>query len=232
MSSTPESIAAEPARRGWLKGLGALLTGVLLLGKNRRAAAAPADVFSTNGSDIFLGEIMMVPWNVVPRGFARCDGQLLPINQNQALFALLGTYYGGNGQTNFALPDLRGRIPVQSGSLNYAHGQRAGTESHTLTLAQLPAHMHGMKASTERGTTELSGVPGATPLHHYLADNGGGGPQYGNSPGAAMAAFGPSGLPVNTTTAVGGSQAHNNMQPFTCIHFLIAITGIFPSPNP
>jgi microcystin-dependent protein len=229
MLSTPESTTPVPARRGWLKGLGALLTGGLLLGKSRAAAARPAQVFDTNGQTIFLGEIMMVAFNFPPRGFALCNGQQLLIAQNQALFALLGTTYGGNGQTTFALPDLRGRIPVQGGSYDYPLGQADGAETHTLTQAQIPAHVHGLKVSPDRGTTELSGVAGTTPVHNYLADSGGGAPQYGTTPNAAMAVTDASGALVNTTSFAGGSAPHSNLQPFACINFVIAITGIFPS---
>jgi microcystin-dependent protein len=234
MSTTAEP--TRPARRGWLKGLGALLTGGLLLSKNR-VAAAPTEVRSTNVSgQIFLGEIMMVAFNFAPRGFALCNGQLLPINQNQALFALLGTSYGGNGQTTFALPDLRGRIPVSFGSTAdgtyYSQGQKGGAEAHTLTPAQLPPHLHGLKVSADRGTTDLAGIAGTTPVHNYLADSGGGAPQYGGTPNATMATAGPGSTVVNTSTAVGGSQPHENMQPSLCINFVIAITnGVFPSQN-
>ncbi len=230
MSSTAET--TSPARRGWLKGLGALLTGGLLLGKNR-AAAAPAEALSpTSGGQIFLGEIMMVSFNYAPQGFALCNGQQLPINQNQALFSLLGTRYGGNGQTTFALPDLRGRVPVSAGSNangTYLLGQKGGAETHTLTLAQLPPHVHGLKASTDRGTTSLAGIAGTTPTHNYLADSGGGAPQYGGTPNAKMATVGAGSTVVNTSTAVGGGQAHSNMQPYLCINFIIAIQGVFPS---
>jgi len=229
MSTTAEPTA--PARRGWLKGLGALLTGGLLLGKNR-AAAAPADVRSTNGAQqIFLGEIMMVAFNFAPKGFALCNGQQLPINQNQALFALLGTTYGGNGMTTFALPDLRGRVPVSYGGYDYSLGQQGGTEATTLTLAQLPPHVHGLKASTDRGTTHLAGLAGTTPVHNYLADSGGGAPQYGGTPNATMATTGPNATTVNTSTAAGGSQPHTNLQPYLCLNFVIALQGVFPSQN-
>ena len=231
MSSPAET--TDPARRGWLKGLGALLTGGLLLGNKRAVAAPAADVFSTNISgQVFLGEIMMVAFNFAPRGFALCNGQLLPINSNQALFALLGTRFGGNGQTTFGLPDLRGRIPVSSDGNAYLLGQKAGTEAHTLTLAELPPHSHGLKVSSDRGTTELSGIAGATPVHNYLADSGGGAPQYGRVPNATMATTGAGGTVVNTSTALGGSQPHFNQQPSLCINFVIAITnGVFPSQN-
>lgn len=232
MLSTPESTALAPARRGWLKGLGALLTGGLLLGKSRTAAARPAAVFATNGAkEIFLGEIMMVSFGFPPKGFAFCNGQLLSINQNQALFALLGTSFGGDGRTTFALPDLRGRIPVQGGTYEYTLGQAGGAEAHTLTQAQIPAHIHGLKVSADRGTTELSGVAGTAPVHNYLADSGGGAPQYSTSPNAAMAVADASGAPVNTTTPAGGSQPHSNLQPYSCINFVIAIAGTFPSPS-
>ena len=234
MSAVSHPTTPAPARRNWLKGLGALLTGGLLLGKSRPAAAAAAGVVSTTGSNpIFLGEIMMISWGYAPKGFALCNGQLLSINQNQALYALLGTTYGGNGQTNFALPDLRGRIPVGDGT-GYTLGQRAGTETHTLTAAQVPGHVHGLKASSERGTTELSGVAGTSPVHNYLADSGGGAPQYGGNLNANMAVVGAGGATVNTTGAVGGGQPHSNMQPYGCINFVISIdpqNSIFPSVN-
>jgi microcystin-dependent protein len=229
MSATTET--TSPARRGWLKGLGALLTGGLLLGKNR-AAAAPAAVLSPNGADqIFLGEIMLVAFNFAPKGFALCNGQLLPINQNQALFSLLGTQFGGDGRVNFALPDLRGRVPVSAGSYDYPRGQRGGAETASLTLAQLPPHLHGIKASSDPGTTNLAGIAGTTPVHNYLADSGGGAPQYGGTPNAAMATAGPNATVVNTTTATGGSQPHTNMQPYLCLNFVIALQGVFPSPT-
>ncbi|RAK63263.1 phage tail protein [Hymenobacter edaphi] len=175
---------------------------------------------------------MMVAFNFAPQGFALCNGQQLPINQNQALFSLLGTRFGGNGQTTFALPDLRGRIPLHYDNSAYLLGQQGGAEASTITQAQMPPHFHGLKASADRGTTELSGVAGATPVHHYLADSGGGAPQYGGNFDAVMATTGAGGTVVNTSTAVGGSQPHLNLQPFACINFVIAITGgVFPSPT-
>ncbi|TLM95618.1 phage tail protein [Hymenobacter jeollabukensis] len=199
------------------------MAGGLLLG-NRRPAQA--EVLSTQGLDPFLGEIMMVSFNFAPQGWAFCNGQQLPINQNQALFALLGTTYGGNGQTTFALPDLRGRIPVSDGG-NFALGQRGGAESHTLTLGQLVPHIHGIKSSTALGDLQVSGV--GTGTHHYLADSGGGAPQYGGDVNAALATIGAGGATVNTTSSIGGNQAHSNMQPFLCINFVIALQGVFPS---
>lgn len=229
MSSITDSPTGGSSRRGWLKKLGGVLGGSLLLGKSQAAAAAALDVAAPQGNEPFLSEIMLVSFNFAPKGWALCNGQLLAINQNQALFALLGTTYGGNGQTNFALPDLRGRVVVGDGN-GFALGQRAGAESHTLLAAQIPPHTHGLKASTARGTTNLSGTAATT--HHYLADNGGGAPQYGgdvnttlaNSPAAAAPA-------VNVSSVVGGSQPHENRQPYTCLNYVIALQGIFPSSN-
>ncbi|UOQ55656.1 tail fiber protein [Hymenobacter cellulosivorans] len=174
---------------------------------------------------------MLVSFNFAPKGWALCNGQLLPINQNQALFALLGTQFGGDGRTTFALPDLRGRVIVQSGNGRIV-GERGGEAAHVLLATEIPPHVHGLKASTATGTTNLSGTAGPT-VHNYLADNGGGAPQYGvtintqlaNSPAAG-------GSPaVNVSSAVGGGQAHNNMQPFITLNYVICLQGIFPSPN-
>jgi microcystin-dependent protein len=227
MHSSSDLSGPVASRRGWLKTLGGLLTGGLLLGKSRPAQAG---TLSTNNTDVFLGEIMMISWGFAPRGWAFCNGQQLPINQNQALFALLGTMYGGNGQTTFALPDLRGRIPVSFDNSNFILGQRGGQEASTVTLNQLVPHVHGIKSSTDLGALQVSGT--STPLvHHYLADSGGGAPQYGFSPDANMATFDATGTIVNTSTNVGGSQPHTNLQPYQCINFVIALQGIFPSQN-
>ncbi|MCC3156168.1 tail fiber protein [Hymenobacter sp. 15J16-1T3B] len=168
----------------------------------------------------------MISFNYAPRGWALCNGQLLAINQNQALFSLLGNMYGGNGQTNFALPDLRGRIPVSDGN-GFTLGQRGGAQAHTLTLSELVPHLHGIKSSVDMGTLQVSGT--SSPVaHHYLANSGGGAPQYGYAPDAQLATTA-AGSTVNTTSSVGGSQAHTNMQPYQCINFVIALQGVFPS---
>ena len=161
----------------------------------------------------FLSEIKIVSFNFAPKGWATCDGQLLPINQNQALFALLGTTYGGNGQTNFALPDLRGRAPVHFGN-GHVLGERGGEQSHTLTIAETPTHIH-----TLAGTPSAAGV--ATPTNNYLAAANN---QY--APPADLTSMGPSSI-----SAVGGSQPHENMQPYLTLMFVIALQGIFPSRN-
>ncbi|HKP53590.1 MAG TPA: tail fiber protein [Chloroflexia bacterium] len=163
----------------------------------------------------FLSEIRIFGFNYAPRSWAFCNGQLLPINQNQALFSLLGTTYGGNGQTNFALPDLRGQVPIHSGS-GFTLGQKSGQQSHTLTQSEMPAHNHFANASSAVGND-------INPAAHLLAS-----PlnlSY-RPPDNALTTF----LP-GTITNVGGSQAHQNMQPFLVLNFCIALQGIFPSPN-
>ncbi len=160
----------------------------------------------------FLGEIKMVSFAFPPKGWAFCNGQLLPINQNQALFALMGTMYGGNGQTTFALPDLRGRTPMHVGS-GYVQGQAGGQEFHTLTQAEMPAHTHFVQGTSLTGN---STAPGG---NRFAAARG----QYAESGDVAMH--------PGSITNVGGSQPHENRMPFTVISFIVALQGIFPSQN-
>ena len=164
----------------------------------------------------FLSEIRIFPYSQVPTGdgWAQCNGQLLPINQNQALFSLLGTTFGGDGRVNFALPDLRGRTPIHVGS-GHTLGERGGEQAHTLSTAELPQHTHVVRAST----TSSGGQ--ATPNNAYL----GGGNNVYKSTGTLT------NLRPETVTNVGGSQAHLNMQPFETLNFGIALIGIFPSPT-
>jgi microcystin-dependent protein len=165
------------------------------------------------GYSPFLGEIMLCSWNYPPKGWAFCNGQLLPINQNQPLFSLLGTTYGGDGRVNFALPDLRSRVPAHFGS-GLTQGQALGQEAHTITISEMPAHVHLVNAANINGTTVLPGSD-------YLAQFAGG---YG----------GPSDLvtldPASITNT-GGSQPHENRQPYLTINFAIALIGVFPSRN-
>jgi len=160
----------------------------------------------------FIGEIRMISFNFAPRGWAFCNGQLLPINQNQALFSILGTTYGGNGQTNFALPNLQGRSPIHVGS-GISLGEVGGETSHTLTTGELPAHSHPPAAKGAANATSPAGA--------VWAD--GGSQAFGAAANVTM----------NTTgvSTVGGSQAHNNMPPYLSIYFVIALVGIFPSRN-
>jgi microcystin-dependent protein len=161
----------------------------------------------------FLSEIRIMSFNFAPRGWAMCNGQLLPINQNQALFSLLGTTFGGNGQTNFALPDLRARVPIHVGA-GYALGVTAGEQAHTLSVPELPQHVHAMNGSSANADV-------VSPADNVVAQSS---QLYG--PAAQLTTLDPS-----TNGSTGGSQAHLNMQPFLTLTFCIALTGIFPSAN-
>lgn len=165
----------------------------------------------------FLSEIRMVSFNFPPKSWAFANGQLLPINQNQALFALLGTTYGGNGQTNFALPDFRGRVPIHMGN-GHSLGERAGQEAVTITPQQTPQHNHFVTA-VDSGASNLNDPTGAY-LANTLPNN-----FYSTVPSALTS------LNAATLSNVGGSQPHNNLQPFLVISFCIALQGIFPSRN-
>ena len=171
-------------------------------------------------SEPFLAEVRIVGFNFAPRGWAFCDGQILPINQNQSLYSLLGTTYGGDGRTSFALPDLRGRTPIHVGRSNggadHLLGQKSGEETHTLSAAEMPQHTHAQKASSTQGNTV--GTAGT-----ILAREAG-------NPYTA-AATPTQNFASGTITNVGGGQAHNNMQPYLAINFCIALRGLFPSRN-
>jgi len=169
-------------------------------------------------SEPFLAEIRMVGFNFAPRGWAFCDGQILPINQNQSLYSLLGTTYGGDGRTSFALPDLRGRVPIHVGSSNgHSHslGQKSGEETHTLSAAEMPQHTHVLRASMAEANSP-------DPTNHVLADT----PARIYGQPAALTA-----LRAGTVLNVGGGQAHENMQPYLAVNFCIALRGLFPSRN-
>jgi microcystin-dependent protein len=164
-------------------------------------------------SEPFLAEIRLMSFNFAPKGWAMCNGQLLQINQNQPLFALLGTAFGGNGQTTFALPDYRGRTPIHVGS-DHTLGEKAGAQAVTLTIANLPMHTHFFQANSAAGNTP-------NPVNNLLAS--------ANNLYTAPANL--TSLEPSTVSNVGGSQAHINMQPFLALTFCIALQGIFPSPN-
>jgi microcystin-dependent protein len=155
-------------------------------------------------------------FNYPPQGWAFCNGQFLPINQNQALFSLLGTTYGGNGQTTFALPNLQGRVPIHFGS-SFTLGTAAGQSAHTVTISEMPQHLHFLQGTSAPAAGNVidptNAFPGTTGSSVYTE---------------------PTGLQTlrpNSVTNVGGSQAHNNMMPYLVLNFCIALQGIFPSQN-
>ena len=161
----------------------------------------------------FLSEIRVFSFNFAPKGWALCNGQLLPINQNQALFSLLGTTYGGDGRVNFGLPNLQGNTPIHMGG-GHTLGERGGEQNHTLSVAEMPTHTHPLFASSANASQ-------AAPANtiQAAANNA-------YTPPSALTAITP-----GTVTTVGGSQAHLNMQPFLTLNFSIALQGIFPSQN-
>ena len=168
----------------------------------------------------YVGEIKMFAGFSAPAGWAFCQGQLLPISENETLFQLIGTIYGGDGQSTFALPDLRGRVPVHMGPDTghgaYTIGRRDGVEDVTLTVQQIPVHNHSAMASLNNATAStvsgnVTGVTGATQIYREVA------------PAALMSA--------SSITPTGGSQPHTNLQPYLCINFIISLYGLFPSPT-
>jgi microcystin-dependent protein len=167
-------------------------------------------------SEPFLGEIKILSFNFPPKGWAFCNGQFLPINQNQALFAIFGTMYGGNGQTTFGLPNLQGKVPIHVGS-GHTQGETAGSTSVTVNIQQLPTHTHLANAAN---AAPNSNAPGAGRL-------------LSNSQGANLyaAATNLQLMAPDTVSNVGGSQAHNNMMPYLVLNFCVALQGIFPSRN-
>jgi microcystin-dependent protein len=161
----------------------------------------------------FLSEIRIMSFSFAPKGWALCNGQLLPINQNQALFSLLGTTFGGDGRVNFALPDLRARVPIHVGS-GHTLGERGGEQAHTLSISELPTHTHAAQASSNTGDA-------VNPTNALLA----------SASNVYRTADNLTALNAASVTNAGGSQAHLNMQPFLTLSFCIALQGIFPSPN-
>jgi microcystin-dependent protein len=163
--------------------------------------------------DAYLGDIKLVGFGFAPRGWALCNGQLLPVRQYTALFSLLGTTYGGDGQNTFALPNLQGRIPLHAGG-QYGPGQQGGEAGHTLTTGEMPAHTHSVQGTAATGTL-------STPTGALLA-------------GSVQAAYG-SKLDTEmnplAVSSVGGSQPHPNMPPFLVVNFIICLSGIYPSRN-
>lgn len=169
-------------------------------------------------SEPFIAEVKIISWNFPPNGWSFCNGQFLPINQNQALFSILGTMYGGNGQTTFALPDLRGRTPIHVGQ-GFPQGQVGGQETHTLITSEMTAHNHFVQGSTTAGDQ-------ANPANNILAQSTPAAFQRYTTTTSSSTTLQP-----GTITNSGGSQPHVNLQPYLVLNFIIALTGIFPSRN-
>jgi microcystin-dependent protein len=165
-------------------------------------------------SEPFLAEVRIMGFNFAPRGWATCDGQILPINQNQALYSLLGTTYGGDGRTSFALPDLRGRVPIHEGS-GYLLGSRGGEEGHTLVMNEMPSHDHKLQGSSDDA---ISSSPNDNVLSQATI------PIYNNPENLTS-------LHSSAVATVGNGVPHENMMPFTVLNFVIALQGLFPSRN-
>lgn len=175
-------------------------------------------------SEPFIGQITMFGGNFAPRGWAFCDGQLLPISQNTALFSILGTTYGGDGRTTFGLPDLRGRVPMGPrngpGLTPRQLGERAGTEAVTLNVDQIPGHSHVAQCVAPAGNSNDA-------VNNYWADDAGvSSGTYHTGAGVSLSA-----MNSNAIANTGGGQPHANVQPFLCVNFIIALVGIFPSRN-
>jgi len=206
-------------RRGFLKKLGGVLAGVALSSSLTKAQTKEDGTKSTNsGFDPYIGDIIMVGFNFAPIGWVKCDGQLLPISQYDALFALIGTTYGGDGVSNFAVPDLRGRLPIHQGQgtglSNRVIGQYSGKETHTLLQSELPSHSHTLMANSNAGNTD-------TPLSSYISKNNEGVKQFAASSTGNSAPLG----------IAGGNGLHANIQPYQVVNFLIATEGSFPTQN-
>jgi len=168
-------------------------------------------------SDQFLSEIRIMSFNFAPKGWAFCDGQLLPINQNQALFSLLGTTYGGDGRTTFGLPDLQSRVPIHMCS-GHTLGERGGEQGHTLSISEIPTHTHLVNASATQPAVGQGLTPGPTQI-----------PAKTRSSFLYASPQAPAAMPPDAVGNTGGSQAHLNMQPFLVLTFCVALQGIFPS---
>ena len=166
----------------------------------------------------YVGEIRMFAGNFAPAGWMFCEGQLLPISENETLFQLIGTTYGGDGESTFALPDLRGRIPIHQGN-GFILAETGGAEEITLTVQQIPAHTHPLLGTSATGDDERAGEQRRSP----------------QSTGSTVFPYGtdqpPTTLHPSTIAAVGGSQPHTNFQPYLCVDFIISLFGIFPSPT-
>ena len=222
---------SQAERRGFLRWLGGLVAGGFLLAKFNNAfgqvkrgvqtspsTAAPGPPAAPQGSNPFLGEIELVAFNFAPVGWAFCDGQILPISQNTALFSLLGTTYGGDGITTFALPNLQGRVPIHMGQgpglTSHIIGEVGGEEAHTLISQEMPSHTHALAANSGVGSSD--DPSGALP-----AKNAAGIPQYSSGSSTTMS--------PQAVGSAGGGEPHYNMQPYLTLNYIIALAGIYPA---
>lgn len=206
------------SRKSFIKGLaGALTLGWLFTGNEEAKANELHSSANMRVFEPLLGTVAIFAGTFAPRGWAFCDGQLIAISQNAALFSLLGTTYGGDGRTTMGLPDLRGRAPIHAGSgpglTPRSLGERSGTETTTLTVNDLPSHTHTLRGSSVAGTS-------STPDGNVPAVNRDGILHYGASADSDMG---------SVLTSTGGSQPHNNMQPYLTMNYIIALQGVFPS---
>lgn len=214
------------SRRGFLQDLTKWVGGTAVLAATANLFTSnkiTANTASVNSANPTLGQIMMVGFNFAPPGWAMCNGQLLSINQNTALFSLLGTTFGGDGETTFGLPDLRGRSALHVGSgpglSNISWGERGGQENVVLTQNQIPSHSHSLNVNSTGGTS-------SDPSGNYLASNSEGIKHYTGAPGSPVPSA--NGGSIGNT---GNSQSHNNMSPYLGVYHVIAMQGIYPSPS-
>lgn len=210
------------SRRGFLQDLATWVGGTALLAATANMFISnklKADTSSPNGSNPFVGEIMKFGGNFAPRAWALCEGQLLAISSNDALFSLLGTTFGGDGRTTFGLPDLRGRVPVHPGNgpglSNISWGEKGGQNTVTLTQNQMPQHNHSLNVNSGGANT-------ANPTNSYIAANSEGIKHYSNT-------LSSSAIASNSVVNEGGNQSHSNMQPYLGITYCIALFGVYPS---
>lgn len=218
------NMEAKIARKGFLKKTLAVAAGLGIFPAMAKVFGKTGNEYKSQGNgsgkkvlsmEPFIGEIQLVAFNFTPKGFLPCDGSLLPINQYQALYSLLGTIYGGDGRTTFALPDLRGRVPIHYGPgpglSNYNIGQTGGSETVTLTTNQIPQHNHSIPVNSGVGTTD-------TPTGMYIAKNSEGVKQFAAT----------SDNTAKPTGTAGAGQPHNNIQPYCAINYIICVNGIYP----
>ncbi|UYZ58195.1 phage tail protein [Hymenobacter latericus] len=218
---------AEPTRRSWLKRLGAVLGGSLLAGP--AAATATRQAYRTTGMEPFIGEIMLFAGNYEVQGYMFCNGQILSIAQNTALYSILGTMYGGDGRTTFALPDLRGRVPLHYGQgpgrSQYTMASAGGSENTTLLANQMPAHVHSAPGSVSSGAATTNSPVGAVPAVLSATDV--------NGESVSVKGYAATGN-INSTGSTGiagNSQPFSTLQPYLALNFQIAVEGIYPSRN-